>query len=202
MEAVPSNASATPAPTQELPTIVLVQGSFQISKVYCKLKRGLAAHGYPTIHPELPSCSNTDREDFPQVSLIDDALAVRTVLTRQVEYEEKLVMLVMHSYGGLVGSEAATEELSYAKRRAQGLPGGVIHLFLYAAFLLNEGQSVLSAFGESANNDVKVSAPSILCIRPSIPKLSSSMAASTCCTAKKSSTATSQFLRHRCGLRG
>ena len=65
-------------------------------------------------------------------------------------------MVVMHSYGGLVGSEAAAEELSYAKRQAQGLPGGVIHLFLYSAFLLNEGQSVLSAFGESPNNDVHV----------------------------------------------
>ena len=178
MEAVPSNASATPAPTQELPTIVLIQGSFQITKVYCKLKRGLVAQGYPTIHPELPSCVNTDSEDFPQVSLIDDALAVRTVLTRKVEYEEKLVVVVMHSYGGLVGSEAATEELSYAKRRAQGLPGGVIHLFLYSAFLLNEGQSVISAFGESANNDVKVSVPSTLFIQASISQMSSRMAAS------------------------
>ena len=178
MEAVRSSTSATPAPTQELPTIVLVQGSFQISKVYCKLKRGLVAQGYPTIHPELPSCSNTDSEDFPQVSLIDDALAIRTVLTRQVEYEEKLVVVVMHSYGGLVGSEAATEELSYAKRHAQGLPGGVIHLFLYSAFLLNEGQSVLSAFGESANNDVKVNTPSTLFLRPSTSQMSSPMAAS------------------------
>ena len=177
MEAVPSSASATPAPTQELPTIMLIQGSFQISKVYCKLKRGLVAQGYPTIHPELPSCSNTDSEDFPQVSLIDDALAIRTVLTRQVEYEEKLVV-VMHSYGGLVGSEAATEELSYAKRHAQGLPEGVIHLFLYSAFLLNEGQSVLGAFGESANSDVKVNTPSTLFLRPSISQLSSPMAAS------------------------
>ena len=62
----------------------------------------------------------------------------------------------MHSYGGLVGGEATTEELSYAKRQAEGLPGGVIHFFLYSAFLLEEGQSVLSAFGESPNNDVKV----------------------------------------------
>ena len=178
MEAASARPSATPAPTQEMPTIVLIQGSFQISKVYCKLKRGLVAHGYRTIHPELPSCSNTDSEDFPLVSLIDDALAIRTVLTGQVEYEEKLVVVVMHSYGGLVGSEATTEELSYAKRRAQGLPGGVIHLFLYSAFLLNEGQSVLSAFGESANNDVKVSASTVSFIRPSISQMPSLMAAS------------------------
>jgi len=68
----------------------------------------------------------------------------------------------MHSYGGLVGSEATIEELSYINRQARGPPGGVIHLFFYAAFLLQEGQSVLSAFGESPNNDVKVRTLSIL----------------------------------------
>ncbi|KAL9103287.1 MAG: hypothetical protein Q9163_001665 [Psora crenata] len=147
--------SGMAALTQSLPTILLVQGSFQIPQVYQKLVHGLEAHGYPTIQPELPSLSNTDSPTFPQVSLVDDALAIRTELTRQVEYEEKTVVVVMHSYGGIVGSEAAAEELSYAKRRARGLLGGIIHLFFYAAFLLEEGQSILSAFGESPTNDVR-----------------------------------------------
>lgn len=147
--------SATGSQTLDTPTIVLVQGSFQIRKVYDKLVAGLGAHGYHTIHPELPTCSNTDSTDFPKLSLVDDALAIRTELTRLIEYEGKTVVLVMHSYGGLVGSEATTEELSFANRQARGLPGGVVHLFLYSAFLLNQGQSVLSAFGESPNNDVR-----------------------------------------------
>ena len=157
MTTLASNEPVTSVQRQELPTILLVQGSFQIPQVYLKLVQGLEAQGYPTIHPQLPTCSNTDSPHFPQLSLVDDALAIRTELIRQVEYQGKNVVVVMHSYGGLVGSEAATEELSYAKRHAQGLPGGVIHLFLYSAFLINEGQSVLSAFGESPTNDVKVS---------------------------------------------
>lgn len=156
MAATASTESATVAQRQDLPTIVLVQGSFQIPDVYSKLVQGLMYRGYPTIFPRLPSCSNTDSPNFPQVSLVDDALAIRTELIRQVEYEGKDVVVVMHSYGGLVGSEAIAEDLTWAKRRAQGLPGGVIHIFFYAAFLLNEGQSVLSAFGESPNNDVRV----------------------------------------------
>ena len=156
MATATSNESATTAHTQDLPTIVLVQGSFQIRDVYSKLVRGLVARGYPTIHPRLPSCSNTDSPDFPQLSLVDDALAIRTELIRQIEYEGKTVVVVLHSYGGLVGGEAIAEELTWAKRQAQGLPGGVIHIFFYSAFLLNEGQSVLSAFGESPNNDVRV----------------------------------------------
>ena len=154
--------SATAAQTQDLPTIVLIQGSFQIPDVYSKLVQRLVYQGYPTIFPRLPSCSNTDSPDFPQVSLVDDALAIRTELIRQVEYEGKDVVVVMHSYGGLVGSEAIAEDLTWAKRRAQGLPGGVINLFFYAALMLNEGQSVLSAFGESPNNDVKVRSVSSL----------------------------------------
>lgn len=61
----------------------------------------------------------------------------------------------MHSYGGLVGSEATLEEFSWAKRREQGLAGGVIHLLFFASIILPEGQSVISAFGESLNLDVK-----------------------------------------------
>ena len=151
------SATTTQKKEKEFPTIVLVQGSFQIPEVYSELVQGLVAQGYPTLHPQLPSCSNTDSPNFPNISLVDDALAVRTELIRQIEYEGKIVVMVLHSYGGLVGSEAVTEELTWAKRQAQGLPGGVIHIFFYAAFLLNEGQSVLSAFGESPNNDVKVS---------------------------------------------
>ena len=146
-----------------LPTIVPVQGSFQIPQVYEKLVQGLVAQGYPTIHPKLPSCSNTDSPQFPQLSLTDEALAIRAELTHQIQDDEETVVVVMHSYGSLVGSEAVTEELSYAKRQAQGLPGGVMHLLFYSAFLLNEGQSVLSTFGESPNNDVKVSIISIFC---------------------------------------
>ena len=164
MTTLASNKPVTSLQSQELPTILLVQGSFQIPQVYSKLVQGLKAQGYPTIHPQLPSCSNTDSPNFPQVSLVDDALAIRTELTRQVEYEGKNVVVVMHSYGGLVGSEAIAEDLTWAKRRAQGLPGGVIHIFFYAAFLLNEGQSVLSAFGESPTNDVKVRSVSSLSI--------------------------------------
>ena len=141
---------------QDLPTILLVQGSFQIPEVYQKLTQNLVAGGFPVIHPKLPSISDTESPDFPQRSIVDDAATVRAELTRAIELEGKVVIVVMHSYGGLVGSEAVTEEFSYQTRQARGLAGGVPHLFFYSAFLLNEGQSVLSAFGESPNNDIKV----------------------------------------------
>lgn len=147
--------------THSKPTIVFVQGSFQVPLVYQKLVKGLESSGYSVVCPTLPSCTGSDAPDFPTRTLIDDALNVRRELIRLVEYESKKVVVVMHSYGGLVGSEAVSEDLSYRWRRSQNQSGGVVHLFYYGAFILSKGQSVMSAFGESPNNDLRVStAPS------------------------------------------
>lgn len=151
-----SHTTEPPPPTPSKPTIIIVQGSFQTPHVYEDLKNKLVGKGYSTIHPELPSCSNIDAPDFATKDLIDDALAVRSAVTRLVEYESKKVVLVMHSYGGLVGSEAVPEELSWVYRKEKGLEGGVIHLFYFNAFILEEGNSILSSFGESPNNIIHV----------------------------------------------
>jgi hypothetical protein len=137
--------------------IVLVQGSFQIPLVYKKLSDGLNRNGYVTVHPELPSCSSTKDNDFPSKTLDDDTRAVKKALEQLVVNEGRKVVVVMHSYGGLVGSNSISEELSFSHRKAAGRPGGVIHLFYFAAFVLDEHQSVLGTFGESPNNDVHVS---------------------------------------------
>ena len=100
--------------------------------------------------------ADIDASDFPKRTLVDDALAIRSELIKLIEYESETVIVIIHSYGGLVGCEAIPEELAYSTRQAQGLSGGVVHLFFFAAFLLGKGQSVLEVFGESPNNDVKV----------------------------------------------
>ncbi|KAH9871548.1 hypothetical protein J1614_005803 [Plenodomus biglobosus] len=135
--------------------IVVVQGSFHTPQAYQKLTNGLGHQGYPTFQPELPSCSNTDDADFPSKTLHDDSAVVKNVVERLVKDEGKKVFVVMHSYGGLVGSNAIPKELSFNYRKSAGLSGGVIHLLFIAAFVLDEHQSVLGTFGESPNNYVK-----------------------------------------------
>ncbi|KAL9635145.1 MAG: hypothetical protein Q9204_002727 [Flavoplaca sp. TL-2023a] len=139
---------------QDLPTIILIQGSYQIPQVYDLLRQGLIARGYTAVQPKLPSCSDTENADFPQRSLTDDAAVIHDDLSRLVNDEGKTVLVVMHSYGGLVGIEAITEDLVYTNRHAKGLDGGVFHLFMFSAFVLDEGQSVLGVFGESPNNKI------------------------------------------------
>ncbi|KAI0405387.1 catalytic protein [Xylaria palmicola] len=136
------------------PTLVLVQGSFQLPEVYYKLSDALRAAGYCVVQPSLPSLTGQDKPEFASKSLTDDALAIRSKVTELVEQGETVVM-ILHSYGGLVGTEAITKDLSYEQRKSNGLAGGVLHLFYFAAFILTEGQSVLNTFGESPNNLVK-----------------------------------------------
>lgn len=137
------------------PTILLIQGSFQLPEVYEKLNTALKKRGYPVVQPPLPSLTGHDQPNFASKSLATDALAVRSVLRRLVEDESRTVFVVLHSYGGLVGSEAILEEFGLKKRKEKGLSGGVIHLFFFAAFILAEGQSVLGVFGDPPNEDIK-----------------------------------------------
>lgn len=146
----------TIADLDEKPTLVIVQGAFQDPSVYEGLEKILSSQGFPIVHPLLLSCSNVESPKFPSITLIDDALAIRMELVRLVEYEGKTVVVVMHSYGGLPGSEAIPNHFSYSTRQAADSPGGVIHLFYVAAFLLYEGQSMMEVFGKSADNDFKV----------------------------------------------
>ncbi|KAJ8060600.1 hypothetical protein OCU04_010911 [Sclerotinia nivalis] len=62
----------------------------------------------------------------------------------------------MYSYRGLIDSETIPEELIYIYRNVRRLSGGVIHLYYFSAFILPVGRSVLCAFGESLNNDIRL----------------------------------------------
>jgi pimeloyl-ACP methyl ester carboxylesterase len=136
--------------------IVIVQGSFHTPLAYQRLTEGLQLQGLETFQPELPSCSDVEDAEFPSKTLDDDSAIIKSLIERLVVDEGRRVFIVMHSYGGLVGSNAISENLSFKNRRTAGLSGGVFHLFYIAAFLLDEGQSVLGTFGESPNNDVRV----------------------------------------------
>lgn len=139
------------------PAIVLVQGSFQLPEAYGKFASALRSREFLVIQPRLPSLSDHDSPDFSDSKrdLADDARLVEDEAKRLVLDHGKTVMLVMHSYGGLVGSEAIPEELSLQNRRQNGLPGGVSCLVYIAAFALDKGQSVLSTFGETPDRIIK-----------------------------------------------
>lgn len=94
----------------------------------------LAAEGVASSAPPLPSCGETGRRPGAEgPSLPDDVAAVRAHLGSV----DGPVLLVAHSYGGVVAAEAAA-----------GLPG-VRHLLFVTSFLPEPGES-LSSFGDGA----------------------------------------------------
>ena len=78
--------------------------------------------------------------------MLDDANIVRSEIVKLVEDEGKEVVVVMHSYGGVVGSQAC-EGLGRVQRQQKGLAGGVIRLYYMCAFVLPAGQSLDGMLG-------------------------------------------------------
>ena len=141
---------------EEKPTILIIQDRFQTPAIYRDLEDRLVSLGYPTVHPLLPTCGDAEDPNFPFLNLLDDATAVQSELMRLVKDEQKTVMVVMHSYGGLVGSDAILEAMRYNTRREHGLQGGVIHVFFVSALLLMPGRSTLGGIGDSLNHKIEV----------------------------------------------
>ena len=141
---------------EEKPTILIIQDRFQTPAVYKDLADRLVSLGYPTVQPLLPTCGDAPHANFPSLTLLDDATAVQSELMRLVEKGQKTVMVVMHGYGGMVGSEAVLEDMSYSKRRGKGLSGGVIHLFFVCASFVGLGQSMQGGLNSLSNHKVEV----------------------------------------------
>jgi pimeloyl-ACP methyl ester carboxylesterase len=110
------------------PTILLVPGAWHGAWMWEGVERELVARGWPVQTIELPS---TAERDGPRAGLYDDAEVVR----RRVKEIATPIVIVAHSYGGAVVSEAAA-----------GLPN-VRHIVYVCAFALDVGETLLSVIG-------------------------------------------------------
>ncbi|KAI8966557.1 alpha/beta-hydrolase [Daldinia sp. FL1419] len=121
------------------PTIVLVPGAWTLPAAYRKLVDALRAKSFTVYVPALPS-NNGARP--PNSSHEADVAAVREIVETLVN-DGNEVILFMHSYGGVVGTNAI-EGLTRKDCEAKGASGGVIYLFYLSAYLLAKGQSIWS----------------------------------------------------------
>ncbi|KAL2851045.1 Alpha/beta hydrolase fold-1 [Aspergillus pseudoustus] len=118
-------------------TIVFVPGAFHTAEYYDPVRALLETNGYPTTAVALPSIGSTS-------SMADDAAAIRAV-TSNLADEGRRIVLVMHSYGGIPGTESA-KDLGWNVRQKEGKPGGIIALVYVAAYFVKKGISVMSAW--------------------------------------------------------
>jgi hypothetical protein len=90
------------------------------------------------------------------MGLTEDAQCIREELKKLIESEQKDVLVIAHSYGGVVCTEAVDADLSRGMRQAKGLTGGVIHLIYMCAFLLPQNNSLASTFGGQLPPFIKI----------------------------------------------
>lgn len=125
----------------DLPTIVLVHGAWSTPPVYEPFIEALRTAGYTVHCPLLPTCSNLSST----FSL--DVGTIRDLISSLVEASTR-VFVLMHSYGGTVGSSALAD-LSAAHRAKQGRVGGVVHLLYMSAYILPVGGSIVGIVKEA-----------------------------------------------------
>ncbi|KAK9796253.1 hypothetical protein WJX73_004408 [Symbiochloris irregularis] len=111
-------------------SVVFVHGAWHTPECFDPVRLHLQKRGVETAAVELPSCG-------PQLASIEaDVAAVRSKIAALAEAGQDIVM-VMHSYGGKVGSWAV-RGLSKADRSAAGKQGGIVHLLYLSSLMLPE----------------------------------------------------------------
>lgn len=128
------------------PVIVLVPGAFGTPAGYDKLLPYLTEAGFSTRPGPYPSCNPVDPSTATAPK--DIASMRENVLLPLIEQEKKDIVIVAHSYGGLVAGSAA-KDLDKPTRQAQGQAGGVIGLIYVAGNIALEGEALMDAMGGS-----------------------------------------------------
>lgn len=116
------------------PTFVLVPGSWHTPEAYSTVVHNLESHGYPAVSVALPS----NGAKPAHTNFDGDTQAIRSTLATLIEEEGKEVILVLHSYAGMPGGEAA-RDLGSTTRRESGLKGGIVRLVYLMAVAMQEG---------------------------------------------------------------
>ncbi|CZS99810.1 uncharacterized protein RCO7_01628 [Rhynchosporium graminicola] len=120
------------------PTIVIVPGAWQLASGWSEFAILLRNARYGVEVVSYPSVGGTVS---PLPGLADDVAATQEIL-RKVLGKGKEVILLCHSYGGVVGS-CAVEGYSSVERKREGRRGGVSLLVYMSAFMIPRGRSLL-----------------------------------------------------------
>lgn len=140
--------------------VVICHGAYHSPAPYTPLVDSLKAAGIDAYCPQLATSDlgklnvgdvnspDFDREPpaggYPQGN--EDAEIVASVLKPLVLDQGKKVLLLAHSAGGWVATQAASPELQLKTRQAEGKSGGIIGILYMGAFIIPVGESINSFF--------------------------------------------------------
>ncbi|KAJ7837281.1 Alpha/beta hydrolase fold-1 [Mycena leptocephala] len=132
------------------PTIIIIPGSFSPLYAYNAVISELESHGYTVHGIELETVGRRDKAP----GLYDDAAKVAALASKLAD-EGKDVVLVPHSYGGLVACEAA-KGLAKSVREQEGKQGGIVRIVFITAVVPREGQSLMDVREDSKRDYIRV----------------------------------------------
>ena len=127
------------------PAIVLAPGAWHKVHLYSPLTSRLQRAGYQVYGIDYPS---TDPNPT-SLNFNPDVAVVRSTLVDLAERGEDIV-IVTHSVGGIIGSEAA-KGLSKTERQREGTLGGVTRMIYMSAFANPEGVALYDAINGPAD---------------------------------------------------
>lgn len=127
-----------------LPTLILVPGAFGSPAGYDKLLPHFEQVGLPTVPGPYPSCNPVDPAS---ATASKDIEALRQDVLLPLLDQGKDVVILAHSYGGVVAGGAANS-LDKPTRKSQGKhAAGVVGLIYVAGNITLENESLLEAVG-------------------------------------------------------
>ncbi|KAJ6111767.1 hypothetical protein N7523_007828 [Penicillium sp. IBT 18751x] len=121
------------------PTILLIPGAWHEAGIFDTVAAILRAQGYPVESMTLPSAGGP-----VSTTVADDAEYIRGQYLKELVEQGKEVVMVMHSYSGIPGTESI-KGLARKDLAAQGKQGGVIAIVYISAFLIPAGKTLESA---------------------------------------------------------
>jgi hypothetical protein len=130
-------ASSNPAGAKRLPTIFFTPGAWHEPWVFDSVRSALSARGFDSEVSPLVTVGCTDAS----VGLSADVAQTRSALMDVIN-QGKEVLVVAHSYGAIVASNAV-EGLSVQQRAVGGKEGGVLMVLYLAGFVVPAKGSIM-----------------------------------------------------------
>ena len=123
------------------PVFVFIPGAWHTPDCFDQVRELLSTQGYESVAIATPSVGANP----PENGLHADIAYTKTILEGLLDKGQHIIV-VNHSYGGIVGA-GAVEGLGLAQRSQAGLPGGVIMVVWLASFVALKGTSLFDKLG-------------------------------------------------------
>ena len=124
------------------PTVLFVHGSWHTPAHFAPVREVFEKAGFPTSCPRHPSVGK-----LPPIGFEEDSQCIFDELVTLVDKEARDVIVVGHSYGGVVATQAVKQRFAKKVRAEEGKKGGVLRILYICAFMVKDGQSLADPFG-------------------------------------------------------